>query len=232
MRGVILAVAPDGTYGQISADDGERYSYWTSEVRNGRAKIGDKVDFQMYGDQPVDIFLMTDRSMPAPGARPPMRPRVVGPQPQQGASFAASIPPLNYWIKLFTSPNGRIARREFWLYGVLPIVVVNLVLGLIPLINIVVMFATFWGSICICFKRFHDHGYAGWWCLLNIVPSLLASVLVAASLFGSGKAFGIASILWLVSLAILVAQIVFVYARVGNPGANKYGPDPLATPAY
>jgi uncharacterized membrane protein YhaH (DUF805 family) len=232
MRGIVLAIAPDGTYGQLSADDGERYSYWTSEVRNGRAKVGDKVDFQMYGDQPVDIFLMMDRSMPAPaqGARPTMRPRVVG--PQQTTSFASSIPPLNYWIKLFTTPNGRIARREFWLFGVLPIVVVNLVFGLIPLINIVVMLGTFWGSICICFKRFHDHGYTGWWCLLNIVPSVLASVMAVASVFGGGKTFGIASILWLVSLAILIAQIVFVYARVGNPGTNKYGPDPLATPAY
>lgn len=32
MRGIILAIAPDGTYGQISAEDGQRYSYWTSEI--------------------------------------------------------------------------------------------------------------------------------------------------------------------------------------------------------
>lgn len=232
MRGVILAVAPDGTYGQLSAGDGERYSYWTSEVRNGRARVGDEVDFQMYGDQPIDIFLMTDRSMPAPaqGARPAMRPRVTG--PQQGTPAASSFPPLKYWITLFTTPYGRISRLQFWLHGVLPIIAVSILFGWIPLINIVVMLGTFWGSICISFKRFHDHGYTGWWCLLYIVPSILASVLVVASFFGGGKMFSIAGILWLISLAILIGQIVLIYARVGQPGDNQYGPDPLATPAY
>jgi uncharacterized membrane protein YhaH (DUF805 family) len=236
MRGVILAIAPDGTYGQISADDGQRYSYWTSEIRNGRARAGDEVDFQMYGDQPVDIFLVVDRAMPAPApaGRPAMRPRVVGPQrearPQ--SDFIASLPPLDYWIKLFTTPKGRIARREFWLFGVLPIFVVNLLLAWIPLINILVMFATLWASVCICFKRFHDCGYAGWWSLLNIVPSVLASALAMAALFGKGGVFGIAGILWLISLAILIGQIVFVYARIGQPGPNKYGPDPLAAAPY
>lgn len=242
MRGVILAIASDGTYGQISADDGRRYSYWTSEIRNGHGRVGDEVDFQMYGDQPVDIYLLADQEMaapaPRPNGRPAVRPRVVGPQqvsaqgsPVRGISvtdFISSLPPVDYWIRLFTSPSGRISRREFWLYGVLPLVLASILLGWIPLVNIAVMLACFWGSVCIGFKRFHDVGYPGWWCLINIVPAFAASLLASLSLFVGVGLLGIAGILSFLSLAILVAQILMVYIRVGQPGDNRYGPDPLA----
>src|SRR6476646_11992945 len=83
MRGVISALAPDGTYGQIAADDGQRYSYWTSEVRNGAAHIHDAVNFQIAEGQPVDIFIM-----PKPGqeAAPPPRAGMPRPAPVAGRS--------------------------------------------------------------------------------------------------------------------------------------------------
>jgi uncharacterized membrane protein YhaH (DUF805 family) len=238
MRGVILAIAPDGTYGQLSAEDGQRYSYWTSEIRNGPAQIGQGVDFQLWEGQPVDIFLLT-RSVPVPppGAPAPQPVANGGASAVQAAyaamptSFAnafSSLPALPYWITLFSSTAGRISRLQFWLHGVLPIFVVSLVFGWIPFIGILVSLALFWASVCICFKRFHDLGLPGWWSLVNLVPMAIAAAFTAGSFFGSGFAWLLAEVFWGLGLLVIVAQLVFVYLRVGERGPNDYGPDPLA----
>ncbi len=240
MRGTILAIASDGTYGQLSAEDGQRYSYWTSEIRNGHGQIGQGVDFQLWEGQPIDIFVLA--SPTRPNMPPQQRPGV--PQsaaygaaapayaagPSHFAAAAATIPPLDYWITLFTSPAGRISRRQFWLHGVLPVVVCSIVLGWNPIFGILVTLALTWVSVCIGFKRFHDLGYPGWWSLLNIIPMLLAAFLTGASVFitGSGIVWLLSEILWGLSLVVLIVQMALVYLHVGQPGPNEYGPDPLA----
>ncbi len=240
MRGIILAIAPDGTYGQLSAEDGQRYSYWTSEVRNGHGQVGQGVDFQLWEGQPVDIFVLASPARPSapppqhPDAAQPAAYGAAAPAYAAGASpyaaAAATIPPLDYWITLFTSPAGRISRRQFWLHGVLPLVVCSIVLGWIPILGLLVTLALTWASVCIGFKRFHDLGYPGWWCLLNVIPMLLAAFLTGASVFITGLGFFwlLAEILWGLSLVVLIVQMALVYLHVGQPGPNDYGPDPLA----
>jgi uncharacterized membrane protein YhaH (DUF805 family) len=239
MRGTIAAIAPDGSYGQIAAEDGQRYSYWTSEIRNGRGQVGQGVDFQLWEGQPIDIFVLADPapSRGAPPQRPKATPYAAAPGPDRFGAAAPSayaaavnaLPPANYWITLFTSPSGRISRRTFWLHGVLPIMVCSLVLGWIPLLGLLVSLALTWASICISFKRFHDLGYPGWWSLLNIVPMLLAAFLTGASFFmtGFGFAWLLAEVLWGLALVVWVVQMALVYLHVGQPGPNEYGPDPL-----
>jgi uncharacterized membrane protein YhaH (DUF805 family) len=246
MRGTIAAIAPDGTYGQIAAEDGQRYSYWTSEIRNGAAQPGQMVDFQLWEGQPVDIFIHTmsaPKAAPPPRADPPQQ-QAAAPQ-QQSAAYAAgparfgatapsayaevlkSLPPADYWIRLFTSPSGRISRLQFWLHGVVPIVVCSLVLGWIPIIGLLVSLALTWASVCISFKRFHDVGYPGWWSLASVVTAVMAGFLTAGAFYVNG--FGLlAGVLWVLTALIWIAQLVFVYIHVGQEGPNQFGPDPLA----
>ncbi|MBI3705616.1 MAG: DUF805 domain-containing protein [Rhizobiales bacterium] len=252
MRGVIVAVAPDGTYGQLSAEDGQRYSYWTKEVRNGQAQPGLTVEFQMWEGQPIDIFVVQappQRTAPRP-APPPLTATRAAPSPYAAAQpspYAAAqsaypaaaaapvaragFPPSQYWIKLFTSPSGRISRRQFWLHGVLPIVVGNIVLGWIPILGQLVSLVLLWGTICIGFKRFHDLGYPGWYSLLYLVPMVAGVVIFSLGLFMTSfvnMAWLLAEILWGIAFLIGLAQLIFVYIRVGQEGPNQYGPDPLA----
>lgn len=253
MRGVILAIVPDGSYGQLSAEDGQRYSYWTKEVRNGPVQVGQTVEFQLWEGQPIDIFVvqapapprapqrpgpapqMATRAAPSPYAATPQpyTPAAAAPYGAQPTSYAlagAGFPPMAYWIKLFTSPSGRISRREFWLYGVLAIIVCSVVLGWIPVIGQILSLFFFWAGICIAFKRFHDLGYPGWWSLLYLVPTLAAAAVIAVGFISTSfleMAWLLAKILWGISLLIGLAQLFFVYIRVGEEGPNQYGPDPL-----
>jgi len=227
MRGVILAISADGAYGQISADDGERYSYWTSEIRNGPASVGQSVDFQIDSNQPVDIFVVSQAPVAALAGRPPPPPGVI-----QNLQPQSSFPPFAYWLNLFTSPSGRISRRQFWLHGFLPLFLAQLLLSWIPLINFVVMLGAFWGSICISFKRFHDRGYSGLWSLFYLIPLFLGMALAAMAMFDNGESLPLAMTVLGIAGIITIAQLIFVYLRVGEPGENRYGPDPLAGPLY
>jgi uncharacterized membrane protein YhaH (DUF805 family) len=231
MRGVIQAIAADGTYGQISAEDGTQYSYWTIEIEKGIGRVGQAVEFQISDGQPIDIVLTPPA--PAVAARRPMPPAAVPHASPTSVSVSKSSSDSGYWVKLFTSPNGRISRRQFWLHGALPIFVANIVLGWIPVINILVFIAVFWGSICICFKRFHDRGLSGLWSFLNIVPSFIALALSIGAMFAAGNnTLVLAGIFGAISLIVTVAQFFTVYVRAGQQGDNQYGPDPLAAPPY
>ena len=136
-----------------------------------------------------------------------------------------------YWIQLFTSPSGRISRKQFWLHGFLPIFIGNIVLGWIPILGQLISLALLWASICIGFKRFHDLGYPGWWSLVYLIPMLAGGILFGLSLYMynfSSMFWLIAEILFGVGVLIGLAQLIFVYIRVGQRGPNQYGPDPLA----
>jgi uncharacterized membrane protein YhaH (DUF805 family) len=247
MRGVISAIAPDGSYGQVSTADGQRFSYWTSEIRNGQAKVGQAVEFEMQDDQPVGIVILPP-APPRPSAAPrsPMPQRSQG-MPAQGAprrmqpdaemqrgapnySAAAEPPKGNYWVRLLTSPSGRITRKQFWLHGVLPIIAASILLGWIPIIGQLISLALLWASVCIAFKRFHDLGYPGWWSLVYLIPLLAAGVVFGLSFyyFESDWPVTLAKILWAVGGLLMLAQLVLVYVRAGEQGPNQYGPDPLA----
>ena len=249
MRGVILAIVPDGSYGQLSAEDGQRYSYWTKEVRNGHVQVGQTVEFQLWEGQPIDIFVVQAPAAPRAPQRPEPPPQMAAraaPSPYAAATSApyaggpgtnyalpgSGFPPAQYWITLFTSPSGRISRRQFWLHGVLAIIAASILLGWIPIIGQILSLAFFWASICIAFKRFHDLGHPGWWSLLYLVPMLAAGVVVGLGFVMTSfldLALLLAKILSGIGLLIGLAQLIFVYIRVGQDGPNQYGPDPLAS---
>jgi uncharacterized membrane protein YhaH (DUF805 family) len=228
MRGVVTGIVPDGSYGQIKSDDGQTYSYWSSEVRNGPVQVGQAVEFQMWEGQPVDIHILDN--VPTPTGAPRQGFAAGGAAGSAVASLADAFPSSkDYWIKLFTSPSGRISRRQFWLHGILPIVACNILLTWIPLIGQLIGLVLLWASICIGFKRFHDHGYPGWYSLASLVPVMLGTLFFVIGLASdSAVATVLGEICWGIGALVGLAQFIFIYLRIGQPGPNQYGPDPLA----
>jgi uncharacterized membrane protein YhaH (DUF805 family) len=80
-------------------------------------------------------------------------------------------------------------------------------------------------------RRLHDRNRSGAWGLLPL-PFLLIGLAAMPAMFGDDAGTRLALLPWLflsnvaylASLGILVAMLV----RKGNPGANRYGPDPDA----
>jgi uncharacterized membrane protein YhaH (DUF805 family) len=131
------------------------------------------------------------------------------------------------WKYLFTSFEGRINRKPFWLSLLALIIVewiVMLVLGMvlgtsmmgsidpnmapdqaaamatkgmIPIIIVSLLFL--YPALAVYAKRWHDRGKSGWWTLIGLVPIIGA--------------------IW------LLVELGFLR---GTEGPNQYGNDPLA----
>ena len=149
------------------------------------------------------------------------------------------------WQRLFLSADGRIGRQEYWV-GFLLILGASVVLKFIPFLGPLLSLALIYPQVCVGSKRLHDMGRSGFLMLIPygvvVVGFVLAAVFggmaalsgafnstsgAAAGLAGLGAAVGLLALSCLVSLAF----IVWVGVSPSQPGENRYGPEPLATPA-
>jgi uncharacterized membrane protein YhaH (DUF805 family) len=77
---------------------------------------------------------------------------------------------------LYLGVRGRIARRTFWLHGVLVLLLVMIVVdGLIDIAGLngesttkLVNLAFAWPCIAVSAKRLHDFNFSAWWLLVNL----------------------------------------------------------------
>ena len=110
--------------------------------------------------------------------------------------------------QFYLSAQGRVNRKQWWLWLVLPIIVINLVLSGIDmgigtydpqtgagLLSGLFGLATIIPSILVDIKRWHDRDKSGWWVLIVLVP--------------------IIGWIW------FIVEIGFLK---GTPGPNRFGP--------
>jgi len=159
------------------------------------------------------------------------------------------------WRSLFFSFRGRVNRAKYWL-ALLIILIVSAVLrviriiveynwdvvgeqdmadsvaglvtlAVITLVVLAVSLTCLVAGLALATKRLHDRDKSAWWLLVfYLLPSVLGVV-------GAGVSMATES--WLAFMLLgAVAVVISIWAFIelgclrGTPGANQYGPDPLA----
>jgi len=107
--------------------------------------------------------------------------------------------------QLYLGVRGRIARRTYWLHGVLSLLLLGIVVNaLLAIANVdndtagkLVNLVFLWPLIAVSAKRQHDFDFSAWWALIHFVPGVGSLVLLLVD--GSVP---------------------------GTPGPNRFGPRP------
>ena len=61
--------------------------------------------------------------------------------------------------------SGRANRAEYWYWALF-----NFILGIIPVVNYIAIFALLIPSLAVFVRRMHDIGKSGWWYFISFIP--------------------------------------------------------------
>ena len=133
----------------------------------------------------------------------------------------------NFATHFYFSPRGRTGRRLYWMFGVVPILIVSVLLGVVLgllvrvaglplevfwLLFVVIGLVGLWSWICIGARRLHDFNQPGWW--MPVVTALHV---------------GIAFVAPAPVAPIFSAVVTTVLGAIpGKIGRNTFGADPSA----
>lgn len=120
-------------------------------------------------------------SYPAQGSNQQVftQPSVALDAPLYGASFAQSVE--RFFKKAFTL-KGRASRSEFW-FAYLFLFLVNIFIGLIPVIGNLLTLALIVPFTTLSVRRLHDANLSGWWVLASWIGITMSLVGATAALY-------------------------------------------------
>jgi len=176
MKGTLLGFDPSIDTGAIAGHDGHRYNFTGQDWRSSGAPCaGEDVDFDIKAGQATAVYRLRL-------ARAEFR-----------------------WSNFLLSFNGRACRSQYWLFYVLPSLIIGVVVAFLDAaiasgsgtLSSLYALIALWPSLAVGVKRCHDRDMSGWWLLLLLIP------LVGA--------------IW--------GFIVLGCLR-GTVGDNRFGPDP------
>lgn len=96
---------------------------------------------------------------------------------------------MNKLLGVYFSFKGRLSRKEFWLYYVIPFVLVGYLLSQIGNEYFVIdalLVLSIWPSLAVQVKRWHDINKSGWWVLILLVPIIGGLIALIANGFFPG----------------------------------------------
>ncbi len=222
MKGRVLHYDDNAGNGQISGDDGIRYSFTRADLKQLiPIRAGTVVDFDFEGREARDIYVAS--AMPGAQGSNGVEPYYGEIEPDLGffGYFGRAI------TAYYANFSGRARRKEYWSFMVVPVLVLVLLgvvmaglaaaaqgdpSGVSPammvMIGIFVIFllAIIIPSLAVSVRRLHDIGQSGWLVLILVIVGLIPYL-------------GILSTIGYIVLGIVE----------GQPGSNKYGP-PVKAP--
>jgi uncharacterized membrane protein YhaH (DUF805 family) len=147
---------------------------------------------------------------------------------------------------LYTSFEGRINRKRYWMGLIVLIIIMMVVMfGAIylvggsigaadfqtRLITFVLQLLFLYPSTALMVKRLHDRNRPSYWAAILIVPMVLKSL---TDLMGmTGDPLNQNALDYLLNIIVFVVSVWFFIelgCLRGTVGSNQYGPDPLAAP--
>jgi uncharacterized membrane protein YhaH (DUF805 family) len=84
--------------------------------------------------------------------------------------------------QLYLSADGRVNRKQWWLYLILPALILGIIASIIDTasghdpqqglgpVTLIVYLLVLYPSIVVYIKRFHDRDKSGWWILIALIP--------------------------------------------------------------
>lgn len=143
---------------------------------------------------------------------------------------------------LFTSFEGRINRKPFWM-GVLVLIAVTIVASIIigmavgfagrgfAIASLVIQLAMLYPSLALMIKRLHDRDRPDYFAYIMLAPALLSGILGALGITGNPLAPNALDYLMsLIMFGIGIWSLIELGILRGTIGPNQYGPDPLEGP--
>jgi uncharacterized membrane protein YhaH (DUF805 family) len=142
--------------------------------------------------------------------------------------------------QLLFSFQGRLNRKPYWMTVIATMVIIIVLLlfalilirehrfefaGLTLVLLVILYIPLIWIGLAIGAKRLHDRDKSAWWLLVfYAAPGILSTA-------GNRMEDVGFIILHIISFGISVWAFVELGCLRGTPGPNRYGPDPLDTPA-
>lgn len=153
---------------------------------------------------------------------------------------------------LYTSFEGRINRRPFWIASLvlfviaivisfavlMPISAANATMG--ALAGLILSLAFLYPGAALGVKRLHDRGKSGLLMVVFIAPGLISQLCGLLGITGSYQTIAghsihmpntLGWILNLITLGVAIWALVTLGFLKGTSGANGHGPDPLMSGA-
>lgn len=219
-KGKLIPVLLDGTpppfgFGEVQGAD---LSAWRGEATNPSfARVLSAIHGATGGPSgPPNPALL--RNQPSPRFATPAAP----------VADAGALSPIGYvqkCLRMYVNANGRARRAEYWWWAAFAITlaivaaVLDSAMGAVPgegPIGIIIGLAIAAPGICVGVRRFHDIGMSGWWFAAAFGALVVAGALAATPL----------AMLGAVAMLAIVGALLFFLVKEGQPGDNKYGPNP------